>query len=57
MEECSIIGIDLAKNVFQVHGSDGLGKKLFSKKLSYQTVWCLTHFEDSQSADLLNQCL
>lgn len=34
MEECSIIGIDLAKNVFQVHGSDGLGKKLFSKKLS-----------------------
>ena len=34
MEDCSIIGIDLAKNVFQAHGSDRTGRKLFSKKLS-----------------------
>ncbi|MCP5089198.1 MAG: IS110 family transposase, partial [Rhodobacteraceae bacterium] len=33
MEDCSIIGIDLAKNVFQAHGSDRTGRKLFSKKL------------------------
>jgi hypothetical protein len=25
MKEISIIGLDLAKNVFQVHGSDGAG--------------------------------
>ena len=34
MESCNIIGIDLAKNVFQAHGSDRAGCKLFSKKLS-----------------------
>jgi transposase len=34
MEECNIVGIDLAKNVFQVHGSDSAGKRLFSKKVS-----------------------
>ncbi len=33
MEVCSIIWIDLAKNVFQAHGSDRAGRKLFSKKL------------------------
>lgn len=27
MEECSIIGLDLAKTVFQVHGSDRAGGK------------------------------
>jgi len=34
MEECSIVGIDLAKNVFQVHASDQTGRRLFSKKVS-----------------------
>lgn len=34
MESCNIIGIDLAKNVFQAHGMDKAGRKLFSKKLS-----------------------
>lgn len=34
MEDCNIIGIDLAKNVFQAHGSDRTGRKLFSEKLS-----------------------
>lgn len=29
MKHCKIIGIDFAKNVFQVHGSDRTGKKLF----------------------------
>ena len=34
MEEVSIIGVDLAKHVFQVHGSDKSGRVLFRKKLS-----------------------
>ncbi len=41
MEECNIVGIDLAKNVFdlaknvfQVHGTDCAGNRLFSKMVS-----------------------
>jgi transposase len=33
MEQVSIIGLDLAKRVFQAHGSDHAGNKLFSHKL------------------------
>ncbi len=33
MGEVSTIGLDLAKNVFQVHGADALGAVLFRKKL------------------------
>lgn len=34
MDELHIIGVDLAKYVFQVHGSDKSGRVLFRKKLS-----------------------
>ncbi len=34
MSEVSIIGIDLAKRVFQVHGSGSNGEVVFRKKLS-----------------------
>jgi transposase len=34
MEEVSIIGLDLAKRVFQVHGNDARGRVCYSKKLS-----------------------
>lgn len=34
MEEVSIIGVDLAKQVFQVHGAAADGRVLFRKKLS-----------------------
>jgi transposase len=34
MEEVSIIGVDLAKNVFQLHGAAADGFILFHKKLS-----------------------
>jgi transposase len=34
MGEVSIIGLDLAKRVFQVHGADSLGERVFSRKLS-----------------------
>jgi transposase len=33
MESVSIIGLDLAKSIFQAHGNDERGAKLFSKKL------------------------
>lgn len=33
MKSLSIIGIDLAKNIFQVHGSDSRGRRLFSKRV------------------------
>ena len=31
--KASTIGIDLAKNVFQLHGADRKGKKIFNKKV------------------------
>ena len=34
MKETSIIGVDLAKNVFQLHGAATDGTVLFPKKLS-----------------------
>ena len=32
--ECSTIGIDLAKNIFHIHGSDKYGKEVFKKRVS-----------------------
>ena len=34
MSEAFIIGIDLAKRVFQIHGADAAGKVLYRRKLS-----------------------
>ena len=34
VEEVTIIGIDLAKSVFQPHGADASGRPVFRKKLS-----------------------
>ena len=34
MEEVTIIGVDLAKNVFQLHGAAADGVVVFRKKLS-----------------------
>ena len=34
MEEISIIGVDLAKNVFQLHGAAADGSIVLRKKLS-----------------------
>ena len=38
MEKVSIIGLDLAKNVFQVHGARADGSVIFRKKLSRRKV-------------------
>jgi transposase len=34
MKNISTVGIDLAKNVFQLHGTDAKGKRVFSKRLT-----------------------
>ena len=33
MSEVSIIGLDIAKNVFHAHGADAGGRALFSRKI------------------------
>ena len=33
MSEVSIIGLDIAKNVFHAHGADASGRALFSRKI------------------------
>ncbi len=38
MEKITVIGLDLAKNIFQVHGANARGKKLLSKKLKRSEV-------------------
>src|SRR5437867_9666739 len=38
MEKITVIGLDLAKNVFQVHGADAQGKTLLSKQLKRAEV-------------------
>ena len=38
MTEVSIIGLDLAKNVFQAHGADAAGAPVFRKKLRREQV-------------------
>lgn len=34
MKQVAVIGIDLAKNVFQIHGTDPSGFTVLKKKLS-----------------------
>lgn len=38
MDKVSVIGLDLAKNVFQVHGADGQGNKVLSRRLKRTEV-------------------
>jgi transposase len=50
MSDVSIIGIDLAKRSFQIHGADVAGKVIFRKKLSRAQV---LHFLSKQPACLV----
>ena len=34
MKDIKVLGIDLAKNVFQLHGADANGKKVITKRLN-----------------------
>ena len=38
MQEITILGIDLAKNIFWLHGADRTGRKVFSKKISREKL-------------------
>lgn len=38
MSNVTTIGIDLAKNVFQAHGADAKGRKVYSKKLNRENL-------------------
>ncbi|SDX57409.1 Transposase [Roseicitreum antarcticum] len=38
MSEILTVGLDLAKNVFQVHGADGAGRAVLHKKLRRMQV-------------------
>ena len=44
MEEISIIGVDIAKHVFQVHGARADGSVAFSKKLSRASCFRFWHY-------------
>jgi len=39
MKEVSTIGLDLAKNVFQVHGIDGSERTVIRRQLRRGQVW------------------
>ncbi|MBI2791204.1 MAG: IS110 family transposase [Gammaproteobacteria bacterium] len=38
MKNITVLGIDLAKNVFQLHGADSKGKRVLSKRLSREKL-------------------
>ena len=44
MSEVTVIGLDIAKNVFQAHGADARGQQLFSRRITRGKV--LEFFED-----------
>lgn len=44
MSEVAVIGLDIAKNVFQAHGADARGRQLFSRRITRGKV--LEFFED-----------
>lgn len=51
MDKVTIIGVDLAKRSFQVHGASADGSVLFRKKLSRAQV--VPFFANNQFASLL----
>jgi transposase len=65
MKPVAVIGLDLAKNVFQVHGADAAGHAVLTKKLSRAQVFeffakltpCLVGMEACSSAHYWGRCL
>ena len=39
MSEAIIIGLDIAKHVFHVHGADERGRAIFSKRSVEESFW------------------
>jgi transposase len=42
MSEVITIGLDIAKNVFQVHGVDDAGRTVIRRRLRRSQGWCQT---------------
>jgi transposase len=40
-QDISVLGIDLAKNVFQVHGANAHGKRVLSKRVNRKELGCV----------------
>lgn len=65
MKQVAVIGIDLAKNVFQIHGTDPSGFTILKKKLSRRQMIeffaqlspCLIGMEACSSAHYWGRCL
>jgi len=38
MNDIKVLGIDLAKNVFQLHGTDNRGKRILRRRLSREAL-------------------
>ena len=46
MKDIKVLGIDLAKNIFQLHGNDAKGKKVLTKRLTREKlVECLSQMK------------
>lgn len=53
MEELHIIGVDLAKRVFQVHGSDGAGQVVRLIPPNYVKPFVKRHKNDAVEAEVI----
>lgn len=54
MNQISTIGLDLAKNVFQIHGADAEGAPIFNRKL--RRPKCCAFRKDSAVSGRLEAC-
>ena len=52
MEQATMIGLDIAKHVFQVHGADGAGHVLLRKRVTRVKLLSLTHFRTLVAASV-----
>lgn len=56
MTEVSIIGVDLAKPVFQLHGATTAGEVVFRKKLSRKQVHAFMQTQSAVMASMRLSC-
>jgi hypothetical protein len=50
-----IIGLDIAKHVFQVHGADGMGRAFLTNRRRRRQVFALTHALELSLSHLHNR--
>ncbi|WP_282433092.1 hypothetical protein [Legionella gresilensis] len=37
----SVLGVDIAKNIFQLHGVDSSGKRILKQRIAREKIICL----------------